>query len=356
MNSKLGQGPDPYVTRVLVVDDAVAVRQVVARALEAEASLEVVGLAPNGRVAMTMMAQVKPDIVILDLEMPEMNGLETLAAIRRSHPVLPVIVYSHLSAQGATATIEALALGATDFALKPRADGVGLAVEEVRRELVPQIKALAPETGRLTARRIVSNSDHPRRLSAVVVAASTGGPNALATLLSNLPTDFPAPILIVQHMPAVFTATLAQRLDGLCPLAVVEATQGEMVMAGKVYIAPGSYHMEVAGCAGKIRVVLHEGAKENSCRPAADVLFRSAASIYGAEVLAVVLTGMGHDGLDGAKAVRDAGGSVMAESETTATVTSMPHAVAAAGLADMVLPIERMADEFARLGTIGRTP
>jgi two-component system, chemotaxis family, protein-glutamate methylesterase/glutaminase len=345
----------PHVTRVLVVDDAVVVRQVVARALATESGLEVVGLAANGRVAIAMMDRVRPDVVVLDLEMPEMNGLETLAAIRGSHPNLPVIVYSHLSEQGATATLEALALGATDFALKPRADGIGLAVEEVRRELVPQILALAPRSARspLGTKRVAGG--RPSTVSAIVVATSTGGPNALAVLLADLPADFRAPVLIVQHMPAVFTATLAVRLDGICPLPVVEARHGEAVVPGQVYIAPGGFHMEVTRRAGKVFVRLHEEAKENSCRPAADVLFRSAVTVYGAEVLAVVLTGMGRDGLEGARAVRAAGGSVIAESETTATVTAMPHAVAAAGLADVVLPIDRVADECARRESIGRT-
>ena len=339
---------------MLVVDDAVVVRQVVARALATEPNLEVVGLAPNGRVAMAMLARVRPDVVILDLEMPEMNGLETLAAIRASHPTLPVIVYSHLSEQGASATLEALALGATDFALKPRADGIGLAVEEVRRDLVPQIMALAPPVAGSARPHGVAAGNRPSKVSAVVVATSTGGPNALAVLLADLPADFRAPVFIVQHMPAVFTATLAVRLDGLCPLPVVEASNGEVVAGGKVYIAPGGFHMEVTRRAGEVRIRLHEGAKENSCRPAADVLFRSSVTVYGAGVLALVLTGMGRDGRDGAGAVRSAGGTVIAESETTATVTAMPHAVAAAGLADMVLPIDRMADECARRESMGR--
>jgi two-component system chemotaxis response regulator CheB len=344
----------PQIIRVLVVDDAVVVRHVVGRALEAEAGLNVVALAPNGRVAMAMMARVAPDVVVLDLEMPEMDGFETLREIRRSHPMLPVIVYSHLSVHGATATLEALALGATDFALTPSADGIGLAVDQVRRELVPHIVALAANN-RSTPPCVLPNGDQSGRVSAFVVATSTGGPNALATLLANLPAEFHAPIFIVQHMPAVFTAALALRLDGLCPLPVVEAIDGEAVVAGKVYIAPGGRHMEVARCAGKIRVNLHEGAKENSCRPAADVLFRSAATVYGAETLAVVLTGMGRDGLAGAKAVRAVGGSVIAESETTATVKAMPRAVVASGLANAVLPIDQLADEFARRDSMSRS-
>jgi two-component system, chemotaxis family, protein-glutamate methylesterase/glutaminase len=345
----------PQVTRVLVVDDAVVVRQIVARALESEAGLELAGVASNGLVAMNQLARLQPDIIILDLEMPEMDGFQTLAAIRRLHPKLPVIVYSHLSAHGASATLEALTLGATDFALKPRADGIGLAVEQVRSELVPLIKALAPQSSSAVPCASARNTERLGRVSAIVVAASTGGPNALAMVLNEIPAEFRVPILIVQHMPAVFTATLAERLDVRCRLPVVEAVPGETVTAGKVYIAPGGHHLEVVRRADKVSTVLQDGPKENSCRPSADVLFRTAADVYGAETLAVVLTGMGHDGLRGAKAVRARGGSVIVESETTAVVTAMPAAVAAAGLAYMVLPIDKVGSELERRVSSGRS-
>jgi two-component system, chemotaxis family, protein-glutamate methylesterase/glutaminase len=347
---------EPNLLRVLIVDDAAVVRRVVARALKSEAGLELAGTAPNGRVAMAMIEHLRPDVVILDLEMPEMNGFETLAAIRRTHATLPVIVYSHLSAQGAAATLEALALGATDFALKPRADGIGLAVEQVRSELVPLIIGLAPKSGGVAPHSTSPVLQPLRRVSAVVVATSTGGPNALTTVLSDLPADFQVPILIVQHMPAVFTSTLAERLDRRCRLSVVEAVAGEPVTAGQVYIAPGEQHLEVVRRHGMVSTALHDGPKENSCRPAADVLFRSAADVYGDEALAVVLTGMGRDGLRGSQAVRDNGGSVIVESETTAVVSAMPSAVAAAGLAQMVLPIDRMGDELTRRAKVGRFP
>ncbi len=186
------------------------------------------------------------------------------------------------------------------------------------------------------------------------MAASTGGPNALAIVLSGLPAGFPVPILVVQHMPAVFTATLAKRLDARCRLTVVEAVPGEPVTPGTVYIAPGGHHLEVVRRHGEVSTAVHDGPKENSCRPAADVLFRSAADVYGVEALVVVLTGMGHDGLQGAQAVHDRGGSVIVESETTAVVGAMPGAVAAAGLAQMVLPIDLMADALTRRAIVGR--
>jgi two-component system, chemotaxis family, protein-glutamate methylesterase/glutaminase len=353
---RLDSQAPPQVTRVLVVDDAVVVRRLVARALDHEPSLELVGAASNGRLAMDMLARVKPDVVILDLEMPEMNGFETLAAIRRSHPDLPVIVYSHLSGPGASASLEALALGATDFALKPRADGIGVAVEQVRNELVPLITGLAPQSMAAVPNSVSLEAEQSGPVSVVVVAASTGGPNALAVLLNDLPADFRVPVLIVQHMPAIFTATLATRLDGRSPLSVVEASPGQTVVAGRVYIAPGGRHMEIERRHGEVAVVLHDGPKENSCRPAADVLFRSAAEVYGAGVLAVVLTGMGHDGLQGSTTVRARGGSVIIESGATAVVGAMPGAVAAAGLAQKVVPIDRMGNELTRRISIGRLP
>jgi two-component system chemotaxis response regulator CheB len=346
----------PSVIRVLVVDDAVVVRRLVVRALESEAGLELAGTAPNGRVAMAMMERAKPDIVILDLEMPEMNGFETLAAIRRLHPKLPVIVYSHLTEQGAAATLDALALGATEFALKPRADGIGLAVEQVRTQLVPLIHALTPHPMASDLYSASPALEQLGRVSVVVMASSTGGPSALTIVLNDLPADFRVPILIVQHMPAVFTATLAERLDARCRLPVVEATLGETVTAGRVYIAPGGHHLEVVRRHGEVSTLLHDGPRENSCRPAADVLFRSAVNVYGAGVLAVVLTGMGHDGLQGAAAVRQEGGSVIVESESTAVISAMPTAVAKAGLASTVLPIDQMADELIRRTSAGRSP
>jgi len=356
MNTGFASHAPPRITRVLVVDDAAVVRRVVARAIESEIGVELVGTAPNGKVAMAMLERAAPDVVILDLEMPVMDGLETLAAIRRSHPDLAVIVYSHLSAQGATATLEALALGATDFALKPSADGIGLAVEQVRGELVPHIMALAARSGTIDWASIQLDTRRLTRVSAVLVATSTGGPSALPIVLGGLPADFPVPILIVQHMPSVFTATLAHRLNAQCPLRVVEASNADVVASGTVYIAPGGHHLEVVRRDGKIWTLLHDGERVNSCRPAADLLFRSASDVYGAGALAVVLTGMGRDGLGGSQAIRDHGGSVVVESPATAVVSAMPGAVAAAGLANVVLPIDRMAGELVTRATIGRHP
>jgi two-component system chemotaxis response regulator CheB len=346
------------VSRVLVVDDSVVVRQLVARVLDAEPTTELAGVAANGRVALEKIARLNPDIVLLDLEMPEMDGFETLVEIRRTNPTLPVIIFSHLTSAGAAATLEALARGATAFALKPSADGIGVAVAQVRDDLLPLILAMQPPPSTASPSPIARE---PRQratttVSAMVIAVSTGGPNALAAIVPELPDDLGIPIFIVQHMPPVFTKMLAERLDRLGALTVVEATDGELALPGMVYVAPGGRHMSLSGTKAdrNVCIQLTDTPPENSCRPAADVLFRTAAAAYGAETLAVVLTGMGNDGLRGSEAVRAAGGRVIAQTEASAVVASMPAAVAAAGLADAVVSLDDMAAELIRWTTAAR--
>ena len=338
---------------MLVVDDSVVVRRLVARALEGQPGLELAGAAADGHAALEKVARLRPDVVVLDLEMPEMDGMRTLAELRRLHPRLPVIVFSHLTAAGAAATLDALAAGATDFALKPSADGTGMAEHHVRTELLPLVRALAVRRVDGQAAR-PSGARSPARVDAVVIAVSTGGPNALAAVCGALPADLPVPVLVVQHMPPVFTRILAERLDRTSPLAAGEAAPGEPVVAGRLYLAPGGRHLAVESRSGGVAVVLGDGPPENSCRPAADVLFRSAAQVYGAGTLAVVMTGMGSDGLRGAGAVRQAGGSVVVQSPETAVVASMPAAVMEAGIADAVVPLGELAGELVRRVRRGR--
>ena len=335
--------------RVLVVDDAVVVRRVVGRAIERDPSLALVGVAANGKLALAKIEALRPDVVVLDLEMPVMDGLETLAAIRRTNPALPVIVFSHLTAPSADATLDALAAGASDFAMKPRADGIGLAEDQVVAELLPRIKALVrPSMGPTPKAAPRVRAAGARAVDVVVMAASTGGPNALAEILPAVGGPLRVPILVVQHMPPVFTMILAQRLDRAAAVPVAEAQPGEPVVPGRVYLAPGGHHLAVVRSGDRVRIRIYDGPPENSCRPAADVLFRSAAAAYGAGVLGVVLTGMGHDGLRGAEAVRAAGGTVIAQDEQTSVVASMPAAVAAAGLTDTVHPVGAIGPELAR--------
>lgn len=340
------------VIRVLVVDDSVVARRVVARAIEADPLFELAGVAANGRAALEKLEVLQPDVLVLDLDMPVMDGFEMLAALRITHTDLPVIVFSHLTHAGASATMDALALGATGFALKPNANDIGLAQELVRAELLPLLAAVTRPQGVeqpvQTSRRFSPTGALPQfQVTAVVVAVSTGGPNALAEIVPSLPADLSVPVFIVQHMPPLFTAALAQRLNKIAALDVVEAGQWDRVEPGRIYIAPGGRHMALQRTGEGVQIELHDGAPENSCRPAANVLFRSAAQVYGPGVAAVVLTGMGSDGLRGCEAVHAAGGSIMVQDAASSVVASMPGAVADAGLAHSVLPLHEIGPALA---------
>ena len=360
--------------RVMVVDDAVVIRKILTDALAADPDIEVVGTAANGRLALAKLDQLNPDLVTLDVEMPEMDGLQTVRQIRKVRPRLPVIMFSTLTARGATATLDALASGASDYVTKPANVGsVTAAMARIREELIPKIKALCgrshpPAATAATAatagpHRLAPPAAGPRPIEAVVVGVSTGGPNALAEVMPHLPAGLPVPVLIVQHMPPVFTKLLAERLAVQCPLPTCEATAGEPILPGRVYIAPGDFHMAVERVPAtamptgpRWRVGLTQAPPENSCRPAVDVLFRSAAAAYGAGTLAVVLTGMGSDGLRGCELVRAAGGVVLAQDEATSVVWGMPGFVARAGLAEQVVPLGEVARTIARRVADTRSP
>lgn len=337
--------PVPQV-RVLVVDDSVVMRRVIARALERDPLIARTEFAAHGRVALAKIAQHPPDVVVLDLEMPELDGFGTLAEVRRLHPRLPVVLFSSVDERSAAAALEALSLGATDFVVKPSASSLEAAEAYVTEHLAPVVKALvaAPASG--LRRPTPAGAAPPAPVSVIVIAVSTGGPDALHTLVSGLPADLPVPVLIVQHMPPVFTRLLAERLDRACLLRVSEAEDGEPPIAGGVYLAPGDHHLGLTRNGTSISLSLDEGPPENSCRPAADVLFRTAADAYGSGVLAVVLTGMGRDGLRGCAAVRAAGGQVVVQDPATAVIGSMPASVADAGLAHAVLPLVEVGPEL----------
>jgi two-component system chemotaxis response regulator CheB len=343
--------------RVLIIDDSVVIRRLLTDCLASDPEIEVIATASRGSIGLAKIPQLSPDLVTLDVEMPEMSGLEVLAEIRKTHPRLPVIMFSTLTERGATVTIDALSLGASDYVTKPANVGsVGAALERVRSDLIPKIKALC---GRALGRRsepavalpLVKRAP-PRvatgRVEALAIGVSTGGPNALAKLIPSLPRDLGVPILIVQHMPPVFTRILAERLSGLGPFPVREGTPGATVRAGDAWIAPGGHHMVVRRAGNGVAVELSDAPPENSCRPAVDVLFRSAAEAYGGSVLAVVLTGMGQDGWRGSEVIRDGGGQILAQDEETSVVWGMPGFVARAGLAEAVLPLEEMAGEITR--------
>jgi two-component system, chemotaxis family, protein-glutamate methylesterase/glutaminase len=348
--------------RVFLVDDASAVRRLVTNALNQDPALEVVGTAADGQMALARLAELRPDVVLLDLEMPVMDGLETLVALRKTHPRLPVIMFSRLTQRGVEATVRALTLGADDYVPKP---GDGLDVAGcIEGQLIPKIKLLGrlaleretPGLDKETRRQPDKEKEKPpcrstsprQRVEIVVIGASTGGPNALTELLPAFPPDWSIPIVIVQHMLPDFTARLAERLSEKSRLRVREGISGELVTASQAWVAPGGYHLLVRREGKGIRLALDQGPPVNSCRPAVDVLFRSAAEVYGPGALAVVLTGLGQDGLAGCESLRAVGGQVLVQDQASSAAWSMPGAVAQAGLADQVLPLEQLGPEVLR--------
>jgi two-component system chemotaxis response regulator CheB len=341
--------------RVFLVDDSVVVRRLVTTALARDPDLEVVGTAADGQMALQRLSQLQPDVILLDLEMPVMSGLDTLVALRKSHPRLPVIMFSRFTQKGVEATVHALTLGADDYVPKP-GDGleVGPCIEQM---LIPKIKLLGGRhrSSPPSLQRAASLPAPPAPAAAsaapvqiVVIGTSTGGPNALAELLQAFPSQWQVPLLIVQHMPPDFTARLAERLSEKSHLRVREAAEGERISAAQAWVARGDYHLIVRKEGDGVRLALHQGPQVNGCRPALDVLFHSVAEVYGSGVLAVVLTGMGQDGLRGCRSVRTAGGQILVQDEATSVVWSMPGAVAGAGLADEVLPLQHLGPEILR--------
>jgi two-component system chemotaxis response regulator CheB len=354
--------------RILVVDDSVVVRRMVSDALAADPQLEIAGTAANGKIALAKIPQVNPDIVILDVEMPELDGIGTLVAIRKSLPALPVIMYSTLTQRGAEATLEALSKGATDYVTKPSNVGsAAQALECIRTQLVPKIKAFCcrvsgfPPACALAAtgasQNLTPRLPLPRReerIDIVAIGVSTGGPNALASLIPTLPRDFPVPMVIVQHMPPVFTRLLAERLAAKSQIDVQEGYTGAVLEPACAWVAPGDHHMVVTGDHNQVTLRTQQGPPENSCRPAVDVLFRSVGDVYKPHALAVVMTGMGQDGLRGCEHIRELGGQILAQDQASSIVWGMPGFVANAGLADKVLPLDQLGMEIVRRVRNGR--
>lgn len=385
--------------RVLIVDDSAVMRSLLRSVISSDPHLEVAGTATDGASALLAVESLHPDLILLDVEMPVMDGLSTLRQMRTRGIRVPVIVCSSLTQRGARITIEALANGAADYVAKPSSQpSRESAVQALAQDLIPKILALIPGTAAVPDPRLSRGSvfpfngpqpsitsqgapvwpGPPRSIappaipggappaptlppasaappSVVLVGVSTGGPAALDVILPELPATFSVPILIVQHMPELFTRLLAERLNSRCALHVHEAVSGEPVYPGHVYIAQGGRHMELVPSpsapsdipAAIIRLTQDEPV--NHCRPAVDILFRSAASIYGPRILAIVLTGMGYDGLAGSRLIRERGGSVLAQDQATSAVWGMPGAVAQAGLAQRLLPLNAIASEILRL-------
>lgn len=366
--------------RVLVVDDAVVIRRLVTDAISADPEIEVIGTAANGKIALQKIAQLRPDVVTMDIEMPEMDGLETLTELRKTEKKLPVIMFSTLTERGGQATLDALARGATDYVTKPANVGsVSEGIARCRDELVPKIRWLAgrglvraatparPGGSELLQRTVagpgpVAVSTVVRRprpagpagIDVIAVGVSTGGPVAIGKLFPLLPADLAVPVLVVQHMPPMFTKLLADRLATTCRVKVCEAQPGMKVVAGTIYIAPGGFHMTVKRVGGVVVIDTNSEAPECSCRPAVDQLFRSVAEVYQHRSLATVLTGMGHDGMRGAEVIRAAGGEIIAQDEQSSVVWGMPGAVVHAKLADEVLSLDQIAPCLIRRAGVGR--
>jgi two-component system chemotaxis response regulator CheB len=352
--------------RILLVDDSSVVRRVLTDVISSDPQLEVAGTASNGKIALERIAQLKPDLVVLDIEMPEMDGLATLAALRKKYTRLPVIMFSTLTHRGASATLDALTLGADDYVPKERNSlGLAAAIDDLRHDLLPKIHALCSrdlvrEQRQPKAEHKVSGPPPPRlpehRIDLVVIGVSTGGPDALCKVLPGLPRDLPVPLVMVQHMPPVFTKLLAERLASKSLIPVKEAQGGEKLEPGTIWLAPGGKHLLINSSAQGMFLRTDETLPpRNYCRPSVDVLFESAVKITGGRTLGVILTGMGSDGLDSCEQIRKSGGQVVIQDQATSVVWGMPGAVARAGLADAVKPLTEVAQEVVRRVMKSRT-
>jgi two-component system chemotaxis response regulator CheB len=335
--------------RVLVVDDSALMRKLIPLILERDPDIEVVGTAMDGAFALRKIAELQPDVVTLDLEMPRMDGIETLRMIMRSAP-LPVIVFSTHSKEGAYSTFKALALGAIDFVAKPR-DAAAGHLDPIAYQLIEKIKVAKRAGGPKKLPRFEMEAPPPPKKHArvavppsrvIAIGISTGGPNALQFLLSQLPADMPATFVVVQHMPEGFTDMFARRLDECCALEVQEAKSGDLLLAGRVLVCPGNRHMMVRRMPRGDMVVLSDGSPINGHRPSVDVLFHSVAQEFGLTAVGILMTGMGEDGAEGLGAIQSAGGMTIAQSEDTCVVGGMPRAAIVKGFANKVVPLEHL--------------
>ncbi|NGQ94027.1 chemotaxis response regulator protein-glutamate methylesterase [Brevibacillus sp. SYP-B805] len=358
--------------RVLVVDDSAFMRKVISDILNGDPAIEVIDRAKNGLECIEKAKELNPDVITLDIEMPFMNGLEALEQLMRENP-LPVVMLSSLTKEGADATIRALELGAFDFVTKPSgpisldihkvADGIREKVKEAAQTKGKQRKLQMPPLKKegtlpqkpIPAARPPSTSGGAQAVGGkeqklVAVGTSTGGPKALQTVLTALPAGFDAPIVIVQHMPPGFTKSLAQRLDALCAIRVVEAEDGQPIEAGTAYIAPGGYHLEVRQAGDRLKVHLHQEEPRGGHRPSVDVLFESVCRLTNLRKWAIIMTGMGNDGTKGLKKMKDCDQvTSIVEDESSCVVFGMPRAAIQAGLADHVVPLEKIAETLVKL-------
>ncbi|MAP48982.1 MAG: chemotaxis response regulator protein-glutamate methylesterase [Oceanicaulis sp.] len=336
----------------MIIDDSAVVRGLVSRWIEADSRLQVAATCADGEVGVRKAAELQPDIVVLDIEMPRMDGLTALPQILKACPKAKVVMASTLTLKGGEITMRALSLGAADYAPKPEAGRVAGA-EAYRKELLDKLVALSPRSAGVAPRPAAVRPATPRPVaparkpSLIAIGSSTGGPQALREVIAALPRDIKVPIVITQHMPKLFTAILAEHLSKL-GMPAAEAKEGEPLRPGRIYLAPGDFHMTLRSANGVISTHIDQSPPVNFCRPAVDPLFNSCAKVAGNGVLAVVLTGMGHDGRDGARTIREAGGQVIAQDQASSVVWGMPGAVAEAGLADQILSLKDIGPELSR--------
>ncbi len=341
--------PAADAVRVMICDDSVVIRGALARMLESDGSVTVVARVANGRQAVEEVKRRPIDVAVLDIEMPEMDGMEALPLLLRADPGLRVVMASTLTTRGADIALRALRLGAADYLPKPSVAEIN--DDSFRRELIAKVKGLArmrrratagtaPSTGGATIALRPAPALRPHLLA---IGSSTGGPQALFALVQGLGRDLPVPVVLTQHMPPAFTAMLAEHLTRLGATPCAEARDGEPIVAGRLYLAPGDRHCLVEGGVGRLRARLSDGPQENFCRPAVDPMLRSAVAACQGRVLVVMLTGMGHDGLAGTREVVAAGGGALAQDEATSVVWGMPGAIAQAGLCHKVLPLGMLA-------------
>lgn len=333
--------------RVLIVDDSSVVRRTLKTVLLSDPDFNLVGAGSDGKEGIELASKLSPDLVILDVDMPKMNGLEVLAELKKKTPELPIIMFSSLVQKGSLITLDAISLGADDYYCKPSTGSPEETIELLKKELLPRMKAVFKKNQSSSGiynlpqppKKVQTQNSNPVTPKILAIGVSAGGPEALKILLMALPSPLPVPAIITQHMPSGFTKSLADHLNSQTRHAVMEAVDGDILLPGKFLLAPGDYHMVIEPCLAGNKVRLNQNPPENYCRPAVDPMLRSVAKIYGPAVLTVILTGMGQDGLEGCKAIHKAGGKILVQDQATSIVWGMPGSVYKEGLADEVLSI-----------------
>ena len=336
----------PFI-RVLIVDDSSVVRRTLKTVLLSDPDFNLVGAGCDGKEGIELALKLKPDLVILDVDMPKMNGLEVLAELKKKTPELPIIMFSSLLQKGSVITLDAISLGADDYYCKPSTGSPDETIELLKKDFLPRIKAVYKKNQSSSgvynlpqaAKKIHSQNIKSIPPKILAIGVSAGGPEALKILLMALPSPLPVPAVITQHMPAGFTKSLADHLNTQTRHAVTEAVDGDTLINGKFLLAPGDYHMVIEPCLAGNKVRLNKDAPENYCRPAVDPMLRSVAKVYGSAVLTVILTGMGQDGLEGCKVIHKAGGKILVQDQATSVVWGMPGSVFKEGLAEEALSI-----------------